>query len=515
MDQARLHVSNLCKSFSTPVLKNVNLSIAAGEVHGIVGENGAGKTTLVNILAGLVRKDSGNLFLDRIAFEPSTPKDGFNAGISCATQELSIIETLSVAENIGLWSLPCKNFVIQKRALNRQVDELLKVVGLDNIVPDTLAEHLSLAERQLLELAKALASDCRLLILDEPTAALAGPQSARLHEIITKLAKSGTSVIYISHRLDDVLAVSDTISILRDGQVALSAPTNTVSVQEVIKQMSGHNSSAADNVPPSVGKNSTVLKAENVTTKELPHALSFTCHSGEIVGIAGLAGSGKSELLNALFGLAGVITGRISRCTETGQTNVDKPSRAVKSGIGYLGEERFSMGIFPGQSVVTNMMLPGGSQATRLFTRLDRAAELTACSELIHKLSIRCEGSEQPIEQLSGGNQQKVLIARWLYCDSQILLLDEPTRGVDVSTKSAIYDLLFKLRSDHKTVVIASSDIEELMTVCSRILVLSDRKLVREFAHDEFSETDILAAAFQEFTGSPLIRMPVGSDRHH
>ena len=505
MEPVRLSISKLCKSFSTPVLTNIDLSITRGEVHAIVGENGAGKTTLVNILAGLLPKDSGELVLDGDHYEPSTPKDGFRAGISCAMQELSIVGTLSIAENIALRNLPHNRFVLRKGELEQRARDALRLVGLEQLSPSTLANSLSLADRQLLELAKALSTECRLLILDEPTAALTKPQSDRVHTLITDLATSGTSVIYISHRLHDVLEVGDTVSILRDGQVVTTAPASAWSVPDIMEQMSGRNYQERVNFPPTAQSDAIALQADKITTSELPLPISFSCRQGEIVGIAGLAGAGKSELLRALFGLTALITGRVTRDTGNGKTNIDKTSHAVRAGMGYLGEDRQSMGLFPGQSVVANMMVPGIAQVASSLGVVDRARERVAGADLVNKLAIRCDRVDQDISQLSGGNQQKALIARWLHCDSEVLLLDEPTRGVDVNTKNAIYDLFSELRSRHKSIMIASSEIEELMQVCTRILVLSDRKLVREFEGPGFSEIAILAAAFQEFAVNPPV----------
>ena len=506
MEPVRLSISKLCKSFSTPVLTNIDLSIARGDVHAIVGENGAGKTTLVNILAGLLPKDSGACVLDGNDYEPSNPKDGFSAGISCAMQELSIVGTLSVAENIALRKLPHNRFVLRQGELEQRARDALGLLGLERLAPSTLTNTLSLADRQLLELAKALSTECRLLILDEPTAALTKQQSDRVHNIITDLAASGTSVIYISHRLHDVLDVGDTVSILRDGQVVRTAPASALSVPDIMDQMSGRNYQERVNFPLTAQSKATALQVDKITTSELPFPISFSCRQGEIVGIAGLAGAGKSELLRALFGLTSLTAGRVTRDTGNGKTNIDKASHAVKAGMGYLGEDRQSMGLFPGQSVVTNMMVPGIAQVASPLGIVDRARERVAGADLVNKLAIRCDSLNQDIAQLSGGNQQKALIARWLHCDSEVLLLDEPTRGVDVNTKNAIYDLFSELRSGHKSIVIASSEIEELMQVCTRILVLSDRKLVREFEGPEFSEIAILAAAFQEFADSSSIQ---------
>lgn len=293
MATTRLSISGLYKSYSTPVLNNVNLSIARGEVHAIVGENGAGKTTLVNILAGLARKDAGKIILDEKEYAPAGPRDGFDAGVSCATQKLSIIDTLSVGENIWLRNLPRKVCIIQTSELEQKARDLLELVGLGYLSPNTPTESLSLVERQLVELAKALTDESRLLILDEPTAALAGLQAARLHEIIAKRAKSGTSIIYVSHRLNDVLSVAHTVTVLRDGYVVSSQPANTLTVADVIQRMSGQNYRTRDISSNAAHDKTPVLKAKNITTADLPHPISCTFYAGEIVGIAGLAGAGK------------------------------------------------------------------------------------------------------------------------------------------------------------------------------------------------------------------------------
>ena len=502
MSDARLVVRRLDKSFAAPVLQQVDFSVQPGEVHAIVGENGAGKSTLVNLLAGILPKDAGEFFLDGEGYEPRCPVDSFKAGISFAAQELSVIGTLTVAENIALRDLPHRHAVIAKERLQRQAERMLRLVGLDDIAPDTMAEHLSLAERQLLELAKALAMDSRLLILDEPTAALAAPQAERIHAIIEERAGSGASVIYISHRLHDVLNVADTITVLRDGRVVASMPAATMSVDAMMEHMTGRHSQPGSSSRSTLEAGTPALTAESLVTDELPHGVSLTCHHGEILGIAGLAGAGKSELMHALFGLAHLKGGRLGRLSDDMDVPITNAGDAVRNGIGLLAEDRQSMGIYPGQSVLSNMMLPGRYKTTPGIALIKRANELTSGNELRKTLDIRCGGLQQDIRELSGGNQQKALIARWLQCESDVLLLDEPTRGVDIGTKNTIYDLLFELRSRGKAIVVASSEIEELMTVCSRIIVLSNRELVREFQRGDWSETAILTAAFQAFTGN-------------
>lgn len=499
MGNVRLSIKNLDKSFSVPVLEGVNISVASGEVHAIVGENGAGKTTLVNILAGLQAKDGGELVLDGLIYEPSRPGDAFQRGVSFVAQELSIIGTLTVAENIGLRNLPQRRFVILRDKLDDKAKRLLQLVGLAHVSPQTRADEISLAERQLLELAKAVAMDCRLLVLDEPTSALSAPQAARLHEIIADLAASGTSVIYISHRLDDVLQVSDTITILRDGQVVSSVPAGTLSIADMMERMAGRDVAAGNTARQELRNKTAVLDVEDITTASLPNGISFTCHSGEIIGIAGLAGSGRSELLEALFGLVPLTGGSVTRIAGKQKCAIRNAHHAVKSGMGFLGEDRQSMGLLAGRSVLANITLPGLASVASSLGLINRARETEEASRLVDKLAIRCAGLYQDIDELSGGNQQKALIARWLQCDSEIFLLDEPTRGIDVATKIAIYELLFELRGREKAVVLASSEIDELMTVCDCILVLSGKKLVKIFVRDNWSEAEILSAAFLEF----------------
>jgi ribose transport system ATP-binding protein len=278
-----------------------------------------------------------------------------------------------------------------------------------------------------------------------------------------------------------------------------------MSVTDIFEWMSGRNQQDSTKITTAAQAKVPLLSVEDLTTDELPHAINFTCHRGEILGIAGLAGSGRSELLQAIFGLTSITGGFVSRCTAQGKIGVRNASHAVRMGMGFLAEDRKTMGIFSGQSILANMMLPGITSVSSSLGLVDRALERNAGTKLLNKLAIKCESLDQDIEQLSGGNQQKTLIARWLHCDSDIFLLDEPTRGVDVRTKNAIYDILFDLQRRGKTVLVASSEIEELMTLCSRILVLSDRKLVRVFERGEWSEKDILAAAFQEFTEHSLI----------
>ena len=501
MPTSRLTVSNLHKSFSTPVLSGVNLDIRAGEVHALIGENGAGKSTLVNILSGLLPYDNGKLFLDGASYHPKNARDAFCNGITLAAQELSLVETLSIAENISLRKFPRRTAIIHLPELFDKAQQLMKLVGLEQIAPETPVGQISLAHRQLVELAKALNGNNRLLILDEPTAALTESQAEHLHKIIRDLAGMGTSVIYISHRLEDVLNVADTISVLRDGRVVDSSAAGTITLEDMISLMSGREGVQSHaTVPDSVNQGKPVLKIDRLKTKGLPYPVSLDCHEGEIIGIAGLAGSGQSELLETIFMLKHVEGGTVSRRMDNEWVTLRNPRQAMELGIGFLPEDRKNQGIFAGQSVRLNMTLPGITRYVDKTGLIRSADENSAAQKLLSDLSVKCTSAEQHIDLLSGGNQQKVLVSRWLHNGSDIFLLNEPTRGVDVHTKHALHTLLMEQVARGKTMVIVSSEIEELMKLCNRILVLSNRKPVKIFSRDEWSYNAILEAAFSEYT---------------
>ena len=505
MPTPRLSVTDLHKSFSAPVLSGVNLVVQPGEIHGLIGENGAGKTTLMNILSGLLPRDHGELFLDGARYAPGNAAGAFRRGVSLAAQELSLIDTLSVAENVFLRRLPNRNAVIRYPELLDRAGKLMGLVGLDRLDPATPVRQIPLAQRQLTELAKALAHDSRLLILDEPSAALTEPQAQRLHEIIRDLATRGTSVIYISHRLNDVLDVADTVSVLRDGQVVDSAAAGTVTLDEMIRLMSGRKSKHdAAVVAASPGCGAPVLKIDQVKSRQLPHPVSFDCFAGEIIGIAGLAGSGQSELLETIFMLEPPESGVVSRFIGNERVRLHNPRQAIELGIGFLPEDRKRQGIFAGQSIRLNLTLPGLCKHAGKAGIIRTGDEYRAIDTQLKQLSVKHTSAEQHIDLLSGGNQQKVLVSRWLHNDSGILLLNEPTRGVDVHTKHFLHEIFMDLAVRGRTLVIVSSEIGELMKLCHRILVLSNRKPVKMFVRDEWDYNAILEAAFSEYTSGTL-----------
>lgn len=495
----RIVARGICKSYATPVLQDVDLDIPAGSIHGLVGENGAGKSTLAKILVGLERADSGSLLLDGQPYRPNNAADSKNAGIAICAQELSLVDDLSIAENILLCTSTSGLSRIRRRSVNDTAAKLLDLVGLEQAEPRTRVGKLSLAEKQLVEIAKTLATDAKVLLLDEPTSALTAPQSERLHAILSDKARAGVAVIYISHRLGDVLTVCDRVTVLRDGKVRLTEESAALSEKRLIRQMAG--ADADFDAPPRSGESSAPvhLTVENLRTHDLPHPISFICRRGEILGIAGLAGSGRTELLNAIFGLDKRLDGSVKVHLDGATTETRTPRQAIECGVGLVTEDRSRDGVFTDLALGFNVTVAGLGRIADRTGRLIRSKEISAVLELVRTLRVRSNGIDQKMRELSGGNQQKSMLARWLHCGSRLLLLDEPTRGVDVGAKLAIHEELVRLRDAGVSVVAVSSELEELQSLCDRILVLSKRVLVAQFHRGDWSQQDILAAAFSEY----------------
>lgn len=488
-----LQIRNLCKDYATPVLRNLDLQIAAGEIHGVVGENGAGKSTLLKILSGLTLPGAGTIVLDGEPLLTKNPQAAHRAGISLCSQELSLIDNLSVAENISLRALPGR-LALDKAALAARCRTLLSEFQL-NLAPGALVGSLNLAERQIVELAKTLNVQARLLLLDEPTSALNDQQAQALHRALRERAKSGASVLYVSHRLNDVLNLCDHVWVLRDGEVVHHAPSSQLTTAELIRHMSGADALTQRRKDESSPPGPIHLSVRNLLTEKMQQPVSLDCHRGEIFGLAGLMGAGRTELLEAIYGLVPRTSGSVVLCREEERIALLSVNAAIKSGVGMVPENRASHGIFKGLAVAFNTTI---AELGRIATRhlLKPRRETAAVEKLIQRLNIKSEGVDQPIEALSGGNQQKVVLARWLHRKCSLLLLDEPTRGVDIAAKLAIHDLLRELRDQGLCVVIASSELQELLALCDRIAVMSSGQLVRTFERDEFNQDEILAAAF-------------------
>ena len=505
-----LEVSSLTKSFAAPVLRDVRLQIKTNTIHGLVGENGAGKSTFINIISGLLDPDGGSIKLNGRSFRPRNRMQSLDQGVALASQELSLIDNLSVAENIFLSILPTKNYRIDNRELLKNAKKLLDLVGLGETLLETPVGNLSLAEKQLVELAKSLSlpiDRTSLLILDEPTAALNSFQAERLHDILLERVKKGVSILYVSHRLEDVLFVCDEVSVLHEGEIKLTSETGQLTSKTLIEVMTGRELERhSSDEPRAYGK--VRLGVEDLSTRELPNPVSLACHSGEVLGVAGLSGSGRSELLHAIFGLGLERQGRVilHDCEQRSeaQIEINSPNEAVKNGIGLIAEDRKTQGIFANQMLSMNITVAAlgklGKGLNVLFP--DREKERT--KQLISSLKIKCLGPTQSIERLSGGNQQKSLFARWLEVGASVWLLDEPTRGVDAESKLVIHRLLRELRDKGVALIIVSSEMDELTDLCDRILVMSNKKQVGIFNRGCWSKTLLLEAAFSEYNTKEL-----------
>ncbi|RWF79961.1 sugar ABC transporter ATP-binding protein [Mesorhizobium sp.] len=437
MDDGVLSLEGVGKIFPGVVaLSDVSLSIARGETHIVLGENGAGKSTLIKLLAGIYQPDSGTIAFNGQPYQPKTPHDAQLSGIRIVHQELNLLPYLSIAENLMLENLPRRAFgIVDRKALNRRAVALLKEVGLD-VDPRTRVEALGVAQMQLVEIAKALSYDSKLLVLDEPTATLTPPEIGRLFAIIKRLKARGVTIIYISHRLHEVFEIGDRVTILRNGRLVATRDLHGLSVPDVVRMMIGRDIADEFGFDASIVPGKVALSVTNLKRSAVTPEISFNVRHGEILGVAGLVGSGRTEAMRALFGAD---------------------------------------------------------------PRLNRRAEAAAANDLIGQLRVKASSIEQAVRNLSGGNQQKVVLAKWLFRGTSTLILDEPTRGVDIGARREIYQLLWMLAAAQKGIIMVSSDLPELMGMCHRIIVFSKNKIVGEVPRAEFDQERILSLAYQEY----------------
>ncbi|MGA3266850.1 MAG: sugar ABC transporter ATP-binding protein [Verrucomicrobiota bacterium] len=500
-DTPRLRVGGVTKSFSTVrVLHGVSFEIGAGEVLGIVGENGSGKSTLMNIIAGVLAPDEGALALDGHEFAPADRRAAEKAGIAFIQQELTIFPNLSVEENLLLGHAPrvwgALPFIYRKQRRTRAM-EFLQVVGLD-VNPGTPASRLSPGERQLLEIARGLSIDVRVMIFDEPTTSLANQETERLFALTRRLKASGIAILYVSHVLNDVLQLSDKLLVMRDGRVTFYGPRADMTPERLIVAMVGRSIDAL--FPPSRGtlakrEESPLLELRGVSEPGIVAGINLKVTAGEIVGISGLMGSGRTELARIIFGLDPHRQGQITANGAT-LTPGDLSAR-LRTGMAFLTEDRRHEGLMMDASTSENLALAAlQSFSSRIYGRLQTATLKQALKEMAGQLRLKCDNIEtSPVRSLSGGNQQKVVIGRWLLCQPRLLILDEPTRGVDVGAKEEIYALLAALVAQGKGALVISSEIEELIGLCDRILVMHRGCIVSEFSRAEFDQKKILSAA--------------------
>ena len=496
-----LEIKSVSKSFpGVQALRNVSFGVQQGEVHALVGENGAGKSTLMKILSGVYTDYQGQLTLNNHNLTLQNPRDAQRHGIAIIHQELNLIPELTITENIFLGrELYTRLRTLDLRRMDQAAAKLLTQLNL-NIAPNRSIRSLRVGEQQLVEVAKALSLKAQLLILDEPTSALSETEIEHLFQVISALKQQGVTMIYISHKLDEIYRIADRVTVLRDGEYIGTTPIDQISVQELIRKMVGRNLN--DLFPKEkVTPGEVVLQVENLSlqsdTRESGYALkdiSFSVKRGEIVGVTGLMGAGRTELLETLFGIHSPrrVEGKI---TIAGRTQViASPQQALKAGLAFVTEDRKNQSLIVQHSVGHNMTL-AAMKRFLLFNFIQSPLEKEAIQEMTQKLHIKTTGYHVPVDTLSGGNQQKVVIAKCLLTQPEVLLLDEPTRGIDVGAKAEIYTLISQLAKEGTAIIMVSSELPEILAMCDRVIVLCEGRMTGTFDRSDVSQEMIMEAA--------------------
>lgn len=484
-------MKDINKSFGpVKVLKNVQLEVEKGEIHALMGENGAGKSTLMNILGGVIQKDSGEILFGNQMIENHSPQIAKDLGIGFVHQEFNLAESLTVAENIYMGRLPYKNEklgIVDYKKLHDNTEYYLNMLGV-NIKPTDVVYKLSTASKQMIEIAKALSLNAKVIIFDEPTTSLSDKDVEVLFIIINALKQKGISSVYISHRMEEIHQLCDRITILRDGQYISTDNVKDLTDQEIIKKLVGRN---LDNLYPerNVEVGEIALEVKNLSdTKGAVKNVSFNVRKGEVVGFAGLVGSGRTELMRLVFGADPVESGEIF--VKGQKVNIKSPVEAINNGICLLTEDRKNQGVALGLSIKENINM------TALKSNIINHKEVKKkVDELVENLQIKISSVDKPVSSLSGGNQQKVVLAKWLNTSNDIYIFDEPTKGIDIGAKSEIYAIINQLVADGKAVIIVSSEIPELLGIVDRTYVLNEGRLTGELSIEESTQEKIMELA--------------------
>jgi ribose transport system ATP-binding protein len=475
-------------------LRGVSFEVQTGEVHALVGENGAGKSTLMRVLGGEMAPSSGEVSINGKHVDFRGPREARAHGIAIIHQELALAPDLSVAENIFLGEL---SGVISWSTLRRRASELIASLGFD-IDPSLRIGALTVAHQQVVEIAKALSRKIKIIVFDEPTAVLSAQDAERLHEIIARLRSEGVGVVYISHRLEEVLSIADRVTVMKDGQVVATRPADGLTIDEMIRMMVGRPMSALfpEKGERRIGEERLVVR--NLRAGRLVRDISFSVRAGEIVGLGGLVGSGRSEVARVIFGADRLDSGAI--LVNGVERKIRSPSEAVRAGVCLVPEDRKAQGVVLDAPIRVNATMAKLSAVVNRLGFIRKGVERKIVTDLGASLKLKASRIEAPVSSLSGGNQQKVVLAKWFLADGDVVILDEPTRGVDVGAKSEIYGIILRLAEGGKAVLVISSEHQELFGLCDRILVMGEGRLRGELKPADYSEEKLLSLAISRST---------------
>jgi inositol transport system ATP-binding protein len=482
------------KAFAgVPALRQASLEVEEGQVHALMGENGAGKSTLMKILSGLCQPDAGSIMVRGKPVRIDSPKHALDLGISMIHQELNPVRAMSVSSNIFLGKEPCYRLFgmvnrQRQRALTRGLLDEMELA----IDPDTPMGELSVAEMQMVEIVKAVSDQSRIIIMDEPTSALADREVTKLFGIIRKLKAKGIAIIYISHKMDEIFRIADAITVMRDGVFIESRPAAALDRETLIRLMVGR--SLGELFPPVLARPGDVtLEVDGLGQAGVFRNIEFSARRGEILGFAGLMGAGRSQVMEAIFGLRRIDAGRILRAGKP--VKIHQPAAAIRQGIAFITEDRQATGLNLKGSVRSNLTLVVLKRFSRFGQWLSLKREKEAAAAAMRKLDVRARDLHQTVGTLSGGNQQKIVLAKWLENDPDILILDEPTRGIDIGAKAEIYKIIAQLAEAGKTILLISSELEEILGLCHRVIVLHQGEITGRFDRAAFSQETIMKAA--------------------
>lgn len=490
--QPLVEMRNISKAFSgNRVLENVDFEVLPGEIHALMGENGAGKSTLIKILTGIYERDAGTVHVKGKEVHFSNPKEAEKAGIAVIHQELNIIPQLTVSENMFLGKELTNGFgVLKTKEMKEKTTEYMNRLGI-SIDPDVEAGKLSVGQQQMIEIARAVAANTEVLIMDEPTAALTDREIETLFKVINSLKSQGVGIVYISHRMEEIFEICDRISILRDGQFIGTKKIKETNFDEVVQMMVGRE--LGERYPDrSVNPSDERLKVEGLTSKGVFENISFSLRKGEILGVAGLMGAGRTEIMEALFGYRPKQQGKVFIDGE--EVQIHNPYDAIKAGIGFVTEDRKDEGLVLGLSVRENLSLPN-LKIISTNGLISAKKEHEFVQDMINKFRVKTSSQEQEVKSLSGGNQQKIVIGKWLGIRPKILILDEPTRGVDVGAKKEIYQIMNELTEQGVAIIMVSSELPEILGMSDRIMVIHEGKITAIFDRRDATQEKIMQAA--------------------